>query len=327
MQQPGRITSSLFTGIVMCASLSILECFAQTYPVKSIRLLVGFSAGGGADQVARLVGEKLSETLGQSLIIENRPGASGSIAAARVAASAPDGYTLLMMGASNTIIESTLQKQITYDLQRDFAPVSLVVSGPFVLAIHPSLPARSVKELIALARSRAGQLSYGADVAGVTFLAGQLFNSMAKVDIAHVPYKGGVEYAIAAVAGEVGMIFLVTPVAMAYLLSGKLKPLAVTSEKRASLLPSIPTLDQSGLPGYDYSNWNGMVSPAGVPKEIITRLNSAISGILMATEIKESFNKLGLEPQSGTPEQFAVFIDREIARNARLINLAGAKGK
>jgi tripartite-type tricarboxylate transporter receptor subunit TctC len=298
---------------------------AQSYPLKPIRIVVGYTAGGGTDVTARIVAQKLSEQFGQPVVVENRAGAGGTIAAARVAASPADGYTLLLVTAADPV-QSALRANLPYDLERDSAPVSLVAVGPFVLVVHPSVPARNVKELIALARSRPGKLSYGsAGVGTATHLAGELFNLMAKSSLAHVPYKGSSESAIATAAGQIDMSFPDATAVLPLVDAGRLKALAVTSAKRASMLPSMPTLSESGLPGYDYSTWKGVLAPAGVPKDIIARLNAVIGKAVDTPEIKESLNKQGLDPQTSTPEQFAALIHGDIAKNAKLIALAGVK--
>lgn len=327
MRKPRWSIFRLFAGIVACANLLVFDSLAQSYPVKPIRLLVGFPPGGGLDVTARLIAPKLSENLGQPVVVENRTGAGGSIAAEWVARSRADGYTLLLMAAAITV-QPALRLKLPYDLERDFAPVSLVASGAFVLVVHPSVPARNVRELIALARSQPGKLNFGSSgVGGATHLANELFNWMAKVNIVHVPYKGGAEVAVAIAAGEVDMSFPSVTTALPLLEAGKLRALAVTSAKRASLMPSVPTLDESGLPGYDRSSWYGVLAPAGVPKDVIARLNAAIAKVVNTLEMKESLNRQGFEPQTSTSEQFAALIRREIAQNAKLVKLAGLKAE
>jgi tripartite-type tricarboxylate transporter receptor subunit TctC len=328
MRKPGRKIFRLFVGIVACINLSIFDSSAQNYPVKPIRMVVGYGAGGGADVTARMVAQKLSEHLGQPVVVENRLGATGSIAAERVATSPADGYTLLMLVSGDTVLPA-LRAKLPYDLERDFAPVSLVSIGTYLLVVHPSVPARAVQELIALARAQPGKLNYGSSgVGGATHLPGELFNLMAKVNIVHVPYKGGsAESVIAAASGQVDMTFASITSALPLLGVGKLRPLAVTSTKRASLMPSIPTLDESGLPGYDYSGWYGVIAPAGVPSDIIAWLNAVIVKAVNTPEMKESFNKQGREPQTNEPEQFAALIRSELAQNAKLAKLAGLKAE
>jgi tripartite-type tricarboxylate transporter receptor subunit TctC len=317
----------LLGGIGTCTNLSFSYSFAQDYPVKPIRLVVGFTPGGVADAVARLLAQNLLEPLGQPVTVENRGGASGAIAYDMVAKSRPDGYTLLIVGATAAVLPS-LRAKLPYDLERDLAPISLVATAPFVLAVHPSVPARNVKELVALARSHPGKLSYGSVGAGSPpHLMGGLFNLLGKVSVVHVPYQGGAANAIANASGEVEMSFLSIPSLLPLLNGGRLRPLAVTSLKRTSLMPALPTLDESGLRGYDYSNWNGVVTPANVPTEIIRRLNATIVKVVNTAGMRESLSRQGLEPQTSAPEQFATFIHGEIGKNARLIKSIGMKAE
>ncbi len=319
--------SGLFAAIVAGAGASVFDAQAQSYPVKPIRLVVGFTPGGVSSAIARLLAQKLTDPLGQHVIIENRGGASGAIANEMVAKSPADGYTLLIVGATAAVLPA-LRANLPYDLIRDLAPVSMVAIAPFVLVIHPSVPAHNVKDLIGLARSRPGKLSYGSVGAGSPpHLMAELFKLMAKLDIVHVPYKGGTENAIANASGEIEMSFLSIPSLLPLLGSGRLRPLAVSSTKRASFLASLPTLDESGLRGYDYSNWNGVTGPAGMPKDIVARLSMLIEKVVNTPDVKESLGRQGLEPQTSTPEQFAAFIHGEVEKNAKLIKLIGMKAE
>ena len=327
MRKPGRSIFRLFAGIVACASLSVFDSSAQSYPVKPIRMIVGFAAGGGTDVTARMLGQKLTETLGQPLIVENRPGAGGALSIERVATSPADGYTLLMMAAAGAI-QSALRTKLPYDLERDLAPVSLVVIGPLVLVIHPSVPARNVKELIALARSQPGKLSYGsAGIGSSNHLAAELLNLLAKVKTVHVPYRGSGESVVGTASGQVDFNLPSLTAARPLLEAGKLRVLAISTGKRSSLMPSLPTINESGLPGYDRYAWYGVLAPAGAPKDIIGRLNSAIGKVSNTPEMKESFKKEGIEAQTGTPEQFAALIRAEIEQNIKLVKLSGAKAE
>jgi tripartite-type tricarboxylate transporter receptor subunit TctC len=320
-----RVVLPLLAAVVGCAPFSVRESSAQTYPVKPIRLLVGFSPGGSADVTARLVAQKLTALLGQPLVIENRPGAAGAIANERVAASPADGYTLLAMGTSATVLPS-LRAKLPYNVERDLAPVSLVALTPFVLVVHPSVPARDAKELIALARSQPGKLNFGSvGVGSPPFLMGELFKDMAKVNIVHVPFKGGAENVTATAAGHIDMSFASVPSIRPLLDAGRIRALAATTAKRASAMPDLPTLHESGLPGYDRSSWQGVLVPAGVPREIVARLNAAIVHVVQGPDLKEAFKKEGLEPQTTTPEEFAARISDEIAKNAKLLRQIGFK--
>jgi tripartite-type tricarboxylate transporter receptor subunit TctC len=288
-------------------------------------MLVGFSPGGVADVTARLLATKMSEVLGQQVIVENRPGASGAIATERAAQSAPEGYTVLAMTAADTVIPS-LRANLPYNLERDFAPVSLVAIAPFLLVVHPSVPAKNVKELIALARSQPGKLSYGSVGLGSTpHLSAEALKMMAKLDIVHVPYKGGLDNVVAASSGQVDMVFASIPSVLPLIGSGtpRLKAIAVTSAKRASLMPQIPTLNESGLPGYNRSSWVGILAPAAVPKDIVARVNAAIVQSVSAPGMKQVFVKQGLEPQTDTPAEFAAYIRNELQQNAKLIRFIG----
>ena len=325
MRKYGRYGLWPHAGVLACAAFPAVESPAQGYPARPIYMVVGFAAGGGTDVTARLVAQRLSEDFGQSVIVENRTGAGGSISVQRVARSPADGYTLLMM-SSSSILQWALQSRPSYHIERDLSPISLVTIGPMVLVVHPSVPARNVKELIALARAQPGKLNYGSSgIGGTSHLASEFFNSMAKVRIVHVPYKGGSESVVATAAGHVDTNFPTVTSALPLLEAGKLRPLAVTSSQRASLIPSTPTLAEAGLPGYDYSVWFSMLAPAGVPKDIIVRLNAATAKAVGLPEMKEAFKKLGLEPQASSPEDLAQLIRREIAQNASFIKMTGLK--
>lgn len=312
---------------MICAGLAAVNAVAQSYPAKPIHIIVGLAAGGSADTAARILGQKISETMGQIVIVENRLGAGSAISIERVASSPADGYTLLMMTASGAV-QSALQPKLPYDLERDLAPIAKTTTGTFVLAVHPTVPVRNVKELIAMAHSWSGKLSYGSSgIGGSGHLAGALFNLMAKTDIVHVPYKGSSEAAIAIASGQIDIGFPDVTSALPLMDSNRLKAIAITSDKRSTLLPKLPTISESGLLGYDRSPWNGILAPAHTPRDIITRLNVIIVKALSLPEMKAPLNKQGLEPQSSTPEQFSALIHREIELNAKLIKLTGIKAE
>lgn len=292
-----------------------------------MRMVIGYGTGGGSDVLARLLAPKLSEQLGQTMVVENRPGASGTIATERVATSPPDGYTLLLMTVADTVVP-TLRAKLPYDLERDFAAVSLVMIAPFVLVVHPSVPVRNVNELIALARSRPGRLNYGSTGAGSTpHLAAELLNLMAKVSTVHVPYKSGGENVIAIASGQIDMYFSSVASLLPLMEAGKIRPLAVTTAKRTAFIPSMPTLHESGLPGYDRSSWQGVIAPANVPREIVARLNAVIVQVVNAPEMKESFNRQGFDPRTNTAEEFSALIRGELAQNRKLIQSIGLKAE
>jgi len=292
---------------------------AQGYPVKPVRLVAGFAAGGSTDLSARLLAQRLTEYLGQQVIVENRTGAGTAIANALVAKSPADGYTLLVLPASAAGL-SAVRKDLPYDLERDFTPISRVATTTYVLMVHPSLPVKNAQDLIALARKHPGQLSHGSEGFGASgHLCAALFKTMARIDILHVPYKGGSESSIATASGQVAMAFPSLTAALPMYDAGRVKLLAVTSAKRSILKPDISTLAESGLPGYDRSVWNGVAGPANLPQEITMRLHSAIAKALASAEMKDGLRKLGLEPVGSTPEEFAAFIRTELAQNIKLM--------
>lgn len=300
---------------------------AQQGASKPIRMIVGFVPGGGTDIAARLISQRLTEVMAQPVIVENRPGASGAIAIERVTKSLPDGTTLLMQVASSTI-PSALQPNLPYDLKRDLAPISMVAVGPYLLVVHPSVPARSAKDLIALARAQPGKLNYGSSGAGsAAHLASELFNSMAKLNVVHVPYKGGGDFVVALAAGQIDMVIVSIGAVTPFLPAGKLRALAVSSATRTSLMPAMPTINESGLPGYERSGWYGVFAPAGMPKTLVSQLNSAIGKAVNSPEMVEPFTRQGFEPKSGTPEQLGAFLDNEMAQNVKLVKLIGLKAE
>jgi tripartite-type tricarboxylate transporter receptor subunit TctC len=273
------------------------------------------------------VGPKLADELGQSVIVENRTGAGGLIAIGRVVGSPPDGYTLVMVSSALAIMPA-LRADLPHDVQRDLAPVSLVVKSSHVLVVHPSVPVRTVAELVAFARSQPGKLSYGSTgIGSAQHLAGELFNVMANTNIKHVAYKGGTENVLATVAGEIEMTYGSLVASVAFINAGRLRALGITGTKRSALIASVPTISEAGLKGYDSTAWYGLLAPAGVPGRIITQLNTLIVKGSQSNELKEAFNKQGLEPQSHTPEQFGEFIRAEIAKNMQLVKRAGIKAE
>jgi tripartite-type tricarboxylate transporter receptor subunit TctC len=307
--------------------LSLGTAFAaDPYPVRPIRMIVGFAPGGGTDLTARPVAQKLSEVLGQQVIVENRPGAAGNIATEQVARAAPDGYTLLMGTIAALAINPSLYGNLRFDPETDLAPVIQVVDATNVLALHPSVPASSVKELIGLAKERS--LSAGSSGVGATgHLAIELFNLMAGVKLVHVPYKGGGPAMGDLVGGQVQLIFATTASAIPHIKSGRIKGIAVTTAKRSALLPDLPTISEAGLAGFDANNWYGLVVPAKTPREIIDRLNAEVTKILAMPDVKTTLFNQGLDPAPGTPEQFGAYIKSERAKWARVIKESGAKAE
>lgn len=298
---------------------------AQGYPAKAVRVVVGFAPGGGADILARMISPKLSEMLGQPIVIDNRPGAAGNISVEHVVKSSPDGYTLLM-GFPGLATYPSLYTQLAYDPLKDLAPVSLVGTVPNLLVAHPSVPANSVRELIALAKKRPGQLNYASSGKGTSLhLAAELFKALAGIDIVHIAYKGGAPAVADLMGGHVELMFDVLPSSMPHVRSGKLKALGITSEQRSPLLPNLPTIGEDGVPGYQAITWNGILAPAGTPNDIVGKLNAAIGRVLRTQEMKERFAGAGTDPVSNTPEQFAAFLRAETGKWATVIRSAGIK--
>ncbi len=296
---------------------------AQSYPVKPVRMVVAYPAGGSIDIVARLVGQKLAEGFGQQFVIENRAGASGNIGTDYVAKAAPDGYTLLMGSAAALASNVNLYAKLPFDPLRDFAPVILIVNQPNVLVLHPSVPAKTVKEFIALARSRPGKLNYGTSGTGSSqHMSGELFIMMTGINMVHVPYKGGAPALNDLVGGQVDLMFETVPTAMQFVHAGRLRALAVTSLRRSSMMPDVPTVEEAGLPGYELRGWIGLLAPAGTPKEIVARLHGealkAIGG-----DVRKRLTELGLDVAGGTPEQFMAFMREDIAKYAKLVKASG----
>ena len=297
----------------------------QAYPSKPIRVIVAFPPGGIADFAARSVSQKLSESLGVPVVAENRPGAGGITGAEVVAKSAPDGYTLLVTSISHTINPS-VRKNLPFDAVRDFAPVTLIADAPNFLVVHPSLPARSVKELAALARARPGQITYASSGAGTsTHLSGELFKSLARIDIVHVPYKGGGPAVIDLIGGHVLMMFSTLPSVLQQVRGGKLRGLAVTGSRRFPASPEFPTMIEAGIPGFEVSGWSGMFAPAGTPREAVERLAGETARILRAPELKERFFVQGAEPVGNSPEEFAAFVRSEIAKWKKVVEASGMR--
>lgn len=298
---------------------------AAPYPAKPVRIMVGFAAGGASDVTARMLAPRLGELLGQTFVVENRGGSGGMLATDAVAKSPADGYTLLLMAAADAV-QPAVRRKLPYDLERDFAPVARIVFGPWFLVIHPSVPARTLKAFIALARSHPGKLNYASSGVGSSaHITSELFNVMAKVNITHVPYRGTSEGVTATAGGESDMIFASIPASLPLLGAGRIRALGVTTAQRTPLAPAMPTLNESGLPGYDRSGWYGVLAPAGVPREAITRLNSAIVKIVSLPEIRDALMKQGLETAPCTPDEFSAFIRNEVAQNIRLVKTAGIK--
>jgi len=297
----------------------------QTYPVKPLRLIVAYPAGGPSDLVGRTIAQRVGELLGTAVVVENRAGAGGNVGFEYVAKAAPDGYTLLLAAGAMTIAPSIYPK-LGYDVVRDLAPISLVAESTFVLMVHPAVPAKSVKELVALARARPGVLNFGsAGLGSPPHLAGELFQSMAKVKMVHVPYKGATPALGALLGGEADLYFGGISSAVPHVKSGRLRGLAVTSKRRAAALPDLPTVDASGLQGFDISTWFGLMVPAGTPADIVKRLNAVTLKAVALPATRQTLLALGFEPQSNSPEQFAAHVKSELKKFAEIVKASGAK--
>jgi tripartite-type tricarboxylate transporter receptor subunit TctC len=299
---------------------------AQDYPAKSIRMVVPFPPGGFSDVFARVIGGKMHESWGQQVVVDNRPGAGGNIGADIVAKSPPDGYSLVMGTIGTHAINATLFSRLPYDPIRDFVAVAFVVGADGLLVVHPSLPVRSTKELIALARSKPGALTYASAGAGTTsHLAGELFKSMTKTDITHVPYKGNVPAITDLLSGQTTMLFATLPTVLPQVQANRLRPLAVLGKTRSAALPNMPTLSEAGLKDFEVSNWTGVFAPAGTPSAIVTKLNTEIVRIMRLPDVQERLPRQGLTFVAGTPQQFAAFVRSEKDKWGALVKAVGAR--
>ena len=302
--------------LLLAASFAAAPAHAQSYPSKPVRIISPYSPGGLGDLIPRAVGIGLTESLGQQIIVDNRPGASQIIGMQVAAKSPPDGYTLVFGSVTSLAINPSVHKALPYDPVKDFAPVALCVTTPLYLVVHPSLPARNVKELIALARQRPGALSYGSGGTGSSnHLAGELFKSLAKVDLLHVPYKGAGPAMIDVMAGHIGMMFGAAGLAEAK--AGKVRVIAVTSAKRSGTAPELPTIAESGVPGYEATIWFGLLAPANTPQAIVNRLSQEIGKALAHPRMREQFPTVDITPS--TPAAFSALIAREIPKWRKVI--------
>ena len=307
-------------------SASAAYASAQTYPGKAIRLVVPFPPGGTTDILAREVGQRLTEVFGQPVVIDNRPGAAGNIGSDIVAKSAPDGYTLLMCTVSSHAINPGLYSKLPYDHINDFAPVILVARVPNVLEVNPAVPVNTVNDLIKLAKEKPGQINFASSGSGTSIhLSGELFKTMAGVDMVHIPYKGSAPAVTDLVAGQVQVMFDNLPSSLPQINAGKLRAIAVTSAQRSPALPNIPTIAESGLPGFEATSWFGIVARAGTPPEIIAKLNAEIDRWLQSPAGKDLLLTQGALPAGGTPEEFATYIRAETEKWAKVIKASGAK--
>ncbi len=316
----------LLTGVCLSIAFAALPAAeAQTYPGKPIRIIVPFPAGGIADVMSRVFGQKFTEAWSQPVVVENRPGAGGNIGAEAVAKSPPDGYTLVMGSIGTHSVNVSLFSKLPFDPVRDFTPVALVIEADGLLVLHPSVPVKTVKELLALARARPGQLVYASAGYGTAgHLAGELFKSLAKIDLVHVPYKGNVPAITDLVGGQTSMLFATMPTVLPLAKAGKLHALAVTGAKRNPAAPELPAMAET-LPGFEVTNWVGIFAPAGTPADIVAKLNAEIMRIMRLPEVQSRLANEGANSVPNTPAEFAAFQNREIAKWAKVIKASGLR--
>ena len=315
----------LFAALLPVLLFYPVSATAQSYPARPIRLIVPFPPGGGTDTMARVIGPKLGEALGQQVVPENRGGAGANIGAEIAAKSPPDGYTLMLATITNAI-GASLYSKLNYDLVRDFATITQLATTPHILVVHPSVPVKSVKEFLALAKAKPGELAYSSSGSGsAAHLAGELFNSLTGVKTTHVPYKGGGPSMIALVGGEVSLAFATMPSAIGYVRSGRLRGIAVTTERRSPSTPELPTIAETGVAGYEAGSWYGLSAPAGTSKEIIARLHAETIKVTGLTDVKERLFNAGFEIVTSNPEQFAAFTRNEIQKWGKIVRAAGLR--
>jgi tripartite-type tricarboxylate transporter receptor subunit TctC len=308
----------------LAAAIAAPLATAQGYPAKTVRVIAPFPAGGSSDLVARIVAQKMSEVTGQQFIVDNRPGAGGTVGTELAARAAPDGYTLSIGNFAPLAVNPHLQRKLPYDPIKDFTSISLLAVGTTVLVVHPSLPVRTVKELIALAKARPGQLNYGSGGSGTpAHLVGELFKLMAKVNVIHVPYKGTGQSINDLIAGQIQLVFASMPVGLPHVKSGRLRALAVTSDKRTQLAPELPTVAEAGIPGFALDSWWGLNGPAGMPADVVARLNSLSLQVLKRPDVREGMANLGLEPRASTPQEYMAFTKAEIDKMGKLVKTIG----
>jgi tripartite-type tricarboxylate transporter receptor subunit TctC len=318
MKRPLQLIAGL-TLAACCAAAS-----AQNYPTKTVRMIVGYPPGGPTDVLARIVSQKLTQAWGQQVIVDNRPGASGMIGAEFTARAAPDGYTLLMVPVTYAVTPSLFSK-MTYDVEKDLAPVAQVAAAPFILVVHPTLPVKTVKDLITLARSRPGQLNFAsASTGGMPHLAGELFNSMTGVKMVHIPYKGAAPATTDLLSGQITLMFNNMLSAMPQVKAGRLRAVAVTSLKRSAAAPELPTIAET-VPGYEANGWYGAFAPAATSRDLINRVNAEMNRIMKMPDVTQRLAGDGVEAVGTTPEQFGAYLKQEIAKWGKVVKASGAK--
>ncbi len=314
--------SKLLTALAL--AMACAGAAAQSYPAKAVRIVVGYPPGGPTDVLARIVAQKLTESWGQQVLVDNRPGASGMIGAEVTVRAAPDGYTLLMVPVTYAVTPS-LYPKMSYDAVKDLAPVAQVAAAPFILVVHPTLPVKTVKDLIALARSRPAQLNYAsASTGGMPHLAGELFNTMTGVKMVHIPYKGAAPATTDLLAGQVQLMFNKMLSAMPQVKNGRLRAIAVTSTKRSAAVPELPAIAET-VPGYEASGWYAALAPAATPRELITRLNNDMNRVMKMPDVMQRLAGDGVEAVGTTPEQFGAYLRAEITKWGKVVKASGAK--
>jgi tripartite-type tricarboxylate transporter receptor subunit TctC len=312
--------------VAACALLAAGAAMAQPYPAKPVRLIIGFAAGGGTDVVARALAQQLTEMLGQPVTVDNRTGAGGIIATELLAKAPPDGYTLGVGSAAGFAINPNLVAKLPYDPVRDFAPIGLFATLSYAIDVHPSLPVKTLRDLVALARAKPGQLNYGsAGLGSSTHLAIEQMLLAANVRMTHVPYKGNTPAMTALMSGEVAIVFDPVITSLPQIRAGRVRALAVTTAKRSALLPEIPTASEAGIKGYEAGNWFGMFAPAGTPQPVLDRLNAAVNAAMTSAPMRERMAQQGAEPLSGTPQQLTDHVRSELAKFAKIVKSAGIR--
>jgi len=326
MTRTGFFAAIAAAAIALALALPAAAQAPLAYPSRPVKLVVPFPPGGPLDIIGRAIAQKLTEAWGQSVVVDNRPGAGGNIGADLVAKSAPDGYTILMGALSTHAVNPSLYTKMPYDAIADFAPITLVAVTPNVLVVNAALPVNSAKEFIAYAKANSGKLAFGSGSNGSAgHLAGELFKVDTGTEITHIPYKGGAPATQALLAGDTQFMFDNLANAMPQVKAGKLKALAVTTAERSKLAPDLPTMAEAGLPGFDISTWFGLFAPAGTPKEIVAKWNAEVAKILNSPEMRDKLIAQGAEPSPTTPEQFAALVKSEIPKYAKIIKASGAK--
>jgi len=321
--------NSHFVSLAFLAALAVPLCIstsalAQPYPVKPVRMVLPYPPGGGSDTIARPLAQKMSEGLGQQVIVENRGGANGNIGMELAARAAPDGYTIVFALTAQLAVNPNLYSKVPYDPVRDYSPITLLGAGGYILVVHPSLPAKSVKELIALAKARPGQIAYSSSGNGSGgHLAAELLNSMAGIKMLHVPYKGGGPALMDLIAGQVQVLFSTQLASWPHIQSGRIRALAVSTAKRPASLPDLPTIAEAALPGYDSGVWYGVLAPAGTPREIVMRLNAEIARVLKQPDYRNLLVNNTIDPIGGPPEQLGQYIRSELVKWAKVVKEAG----